>query len=164
MAARVSEDVVRLAIGLISVGFVAMTLARERRVVAEPRSGEGRAGPVLGDRVGILASFVSHSGGPPFLVYAMPQRLTAPAFAGTSALFFAAVNLMKLPPYLMLGQFTRENLTASLALLPLATASTIAGVYIVRRVSTARFYKFVLVITFALGVKLVYDAARGLWG
>ena len=56
-----------------------------------------------------FASFVSHAGGPPFLVYALPQRLASPVFAGTSVLFFALVNLMKLPPYLLLGQFTRRT-------------------------------------------------------
>ena len=110
-----------------------------------------------------FTSFVSHAGGPPFLVYTMPQKLDAKVFAGTSVLFFAAVNLMKIPPYLLLGQFTRENLTASLSLLPLAIVSTLAGVWVVRRipadVSTIRAG-----VTFGLGVKLVYDAVRALMG
>ena len=83
-------------------------------------------------------------------------------FAGTSVLFFAAVNLMKVPPYLMLGQFTSANLTASLVLLPLAIVSTLAGVWIVRRVPAERFYNIVLWVTFGLGVKLIYDAGRAL--
>jgi uncharacterized protein len=71
---------------------------------------------------------------------------------------------MKVPPYLLLGQFTRTNLTASLMLLPLAIASTLAGVWVVRRVPPEKFYRIVLAVTFGLGVKLIYDAARALWG
>jgi uncharacterized membrane protein YfcA len=111
-----------------------------------------------------FASFVSHSGGPPFLIYVMPQRLPTAAFAGTSALFFAAVNLMKVLPYLWLGQFTRAGLGVSLTLLPLAVAATLAGVWIVRRVPQEKFYAVVLVATFGLGLMLLWDAGRALAG
>jgi uncharacterized protein len=163
MAARVSEDVVRLAIGIVSVGFVVLTLIRDRLQAAQAQEAKVAPGLFWGALSG-FASFVSHAGGPPFLVYTMPQRLASPVFAGTSVLFFAAVNLMKVPPYLLLGQFTRTNLTASLMLLPLAIASTLAGVWVVRRVPADKFYNIVLAVTFGLGVKLIYDAARALWG
>ena len=88
MAARVSEDVVRLAIGIISVGFVALTLIRDRQLAAAPREAKVAPGLFWGALSG-FASFVSHAGGPPFLVYTMPQRLASPVFAGTSVLFFA---------------------------------------------------------------------------
>ena len=163
MAARVSEDWVRLAIGVISIGFVVLTLVRDRLGAAQARAARVAPGLFWGAVAG-FASFVSHAGGPPFLVYTLPQRLAAPVFAGTSVLFFAAVNLMKVPPYLMLGQFSRANLTASLLLLPLAVVSTLGGVWVVRRIAPEKFYKVVLAATFGLGLKLVYDAARGLSG
>jgi uncharacterized membrane protein YfcA len=162
-AARVSEDVVKLALGVISLGFVAITVIRDRWLAAKPTTAEVAPGLFWGALAG-FASFVSHSGGPPFLVYTMPQRLSAPVFAGTSVLFFALVNLMKVPPYLLLGQFSRANLLTSLTLLPLAIVSTLAGVWIVRRVSTEKFYAAVLVLTLGLGCKLTYDAVRALYG
>ena len=60
-----------------------------------------------------FTSFISHAGAPPFQVYVMPQQLKPRVFAGTATMFFAAVNLIKLPPYVLLGQFSRENLTVS---------------------------------------------------
>ena len=126
IAAQVSEDVVKLALGVISIGFVGLRVIRDRWLAAEPTRADVAPGLFWGALSG-FASFVSHSGGPPFLVYTLPQRLSTPAFAGTSVLFFALVNLMKLPPYLWLGEFTRANLMASLTLLPLAVASTLAG-------------------------------------
>ena len=72
----------------------------------------------------------------------MPQRLPSPVFAGTAVLFFALVNLMKLPPYLELGPVHREPIyLTSLTLLPLAVVSTLAGVWIVRRVPAEKFYR-----------------------
>jgi uncharacterized membrane protein YfcA len=161
LAARVSEDIVKLAIGVISIGFVVITLVRDRWLAAKPKRAEVAPGLFWGALSG-FASFVSHAGGPPFLVYAMPQRLSTPVFAGTSVMFFALVNLMKLPPYFWLGQFSRANLLVSLSLLPLAVVSTLAGVWVIRRVAAEKFYGAVLVVTFGLGLKLVYDAARAL--
>lgn len=160
-AASVSEDVVRLAIGLVSVGFVALTLARNRGGEAPPVAASVAPGLFWGAVSG-FASFVSHAGGPPYLVYALPQKLPKALFAGTSVLFFALVNLMKVPPYLWLGQFTRDNLWASLTLLPLAVLSTLLGVWVIRRIPAEKFYNLVMVVTFALGLKLIYDGARGL--
>ena len=65
---------------------------------------------------------------------------------------------MKVPAYLALGQFTRENLLASAKLMPVAIASTVAGVWLVRRVSAARFYTIVYVLMVLLGLKLVQQA------
>ena len=41
----------------------------------------------------------------------MPQYLKPRVFAGTGTMFFAAVNLFKIPPYFLLGQFSRQNLS-----------------------------------------------------
>ena len=47
-------------------------------------------------------------------------------------------------------------------LLPLAIASTWAGVWLVRRVPAEGFYKVIYVLLVAVGGKLVFDGARGL--
>jgi uncharacterized membrane protein YfcA len=161
LAAEVSEAMVRLAVGLISVGFVLFMIARDRFVSKEPVAAKVAPGLLWGAVAG-FTSMVSHAGAPPFMVYVMPQRLSPRAFAGTSAIFFAVVNLLKAPPYFMLGQFSRENLLASAALLPVAVLSTFAGVWLVRRVSAERFYAAVLALTLLVGLKLTYDAARDL--
>jgi uncharacterized membrane protein YfcA len=119
------------------------------------------SGLLWGSLVG-FASFISHSGAPPFLVYVMPQYLKPRVFAGTATMFFAAVNLLKIPPYFMLGQFNRGNLLVSGGLIPVAVLSTFAGGWLVRHVSPDRFYAIILALTFLIGVKLTYDAIRGL--
>jgi uncharacterized membrane protein YfcA len=77
---------------------------------------------------------------------------------GTTAIFFAATNWLKVPAYWALGQFSRENMLAAATLLPVAIASTFAGVWLVRRVSPARFYTAIYALMILVGIKLAWDA------
>ena len=161
VAARVSDDAVRLAIGVISIVFVLYMLIRDRLGRAPVEKPGVPSGVLWGSLAG-FTSFISHSGSPPFQVYVMPQYLKPPVFAGTATMFFAAVNLLKVPPYFLLGQFNRDNLFVSAGLIPVAILSTFGGVWLTRRVSADRFYAIILALTFLIGVKLIYDAVRAL--
>jgi uncharacterized membrane protein YfcA len=161
LAARVSDDAVRLAIGLISIVFVVYMLIRDR-LGRSPIDRPGVPSGMLWGSLSGFTSFVSHAGAPPFQVYVMPQYLKPRVFAGTATLFFAAVNLLKVPPYFLLGQFSRDNLIVSAGLIPIALLSTFAGVWVVRRVSPDRFYGVILALTLAIGVQLTYEAIRAL--
>ena len=63
-------------------------------------------------------------------------------FTGTSVIFFAITNAMKLVPYFALGQFDATNLTASAVLMPVAPLATLAGAWLVRRMRPEIFYPF----------------------
>lgn len=162
-AARMPDAAVALVLGLISIVFAL------RRFLAR-RSGSGSM-PVaapnhpVGWFWGAVAGFtsmVAHAGGPPFQIYVIPQQLPRDIFVGTGVMFFALVNLSKIPPYLALGQFTRDNLLTSMVMFPLAAASTWAGVWLVRRVSGERFYDIIYVLLLLLGGKLVFDGMHWL--
>ena len=160
VAAYVSEASVRIAVGLLGVGFALYRLALGNRAVA---SVPGRlAGHFWGWVCGFV-SFIAHAGGPPFQVFTLPQRLQRDIFVGTGAVFFAIVNLVKVPPYIALGQFTRENLATSAALFPVAIVSTMLGVMLVRRVRGDRFYTIVYVLLIGVGAKLIYDGVTDLF-
>jgi uncharacterized membrane protein YfcA len=159
LAAHVSESAVRFVVGAISLGFVVFMLIRDRLPDRDPLPATLLPGTFWGATSG-FTSFISHAGGPPFLVYVMPQKLPPRVFAGTSVIFFALVNLLKLPPYFFLNQFSHENLIASLALLPLGIVATYGGVWLTKRVPAERFYSAILVLSFVVGVKLVFDSLR----
>jgi uncharacterized protein len=166
LAARVSDDAVRLAMGVMSILFVLYMLIRDRLGRGRVERPGVPSGVLWGSLAG-FTSFICHSGAPPFQVYVMPQYLKPRVFAGTATMFFAAVNLLKIPPYFLLGQFSRENLAVSAGLIPVAVISTFAGVWfagvwLVRRAPAERFYAIVLALTFLIGVKLTYDAVRAL--
>jgi uncharacterized protein len=166
LAAFVKPGAVELAIGVISIAFAVQRLCIERRgaPAIEPRA-EGL--PWRGILAGVAAGFtsqISHAGGPPFQMYVLPKRLERDTFIGTSSLFFAAVNWMKVPAYFALGQFTRQSLSTAAVLLPLAIGSTWAGVWLVRRVPAERFYRIIYGLLVFVGAKLAWDGAASLIG
>ncbi|HEX5379188.1 MAG TPA: sulfite exporter TauE/SafE family protein [Phenylobacterium sp.] len=166
LAAYVKPAAVELAVGAISVAFAIQRLWVER-ASAPVREAAPEGVPWRGVLAGMAAGFtsqVSHAGGPPFQMYVLPKRLPRDVFIGTSSLFFAAVNWMKVPAYAALGQFTRQAMTTAAVLLPLAIASTYAGVWLVRRVPAQKFYRVIYLLLIAVGGKLAWDGAAGLAG
>ncbi len=105
---------------------------------------------------------IANIGAPPFQIYVTPQRLPRDVFVGTMAIFFAVVNWVKVPPFIALGQFTRETLLTSVVLFPLAIAATWAGVLLVRRVSADHFSRMIYGLMMLIGVKLIWDGIAGL--
>eukprot|EP01039_Chlorochromonas_danica_P021496 gene21496-26511_t len=97
-------------------------------------------------------------------MYVLPKGLPRDVFIGTSAIFFAAVNWMKVPAYFALGQLTPKSLTAGAALLPVALLSTWGGVWLVRRVPGEAFYRIIYGLLIIVGLKLSADGLGGLIG
>jgi uncharacterized membrane protein YfcA len=91
-------------------------------------------------------------------MWVLPQGLSPAALAGTTAVFFAAVNWIKVPAYIALGQFTPDNLLTAAALAPVAILSTMAGVWLVRRVPAEPFYRLVYALMILTGAQLVWRA------
>jgi uncharacterized membrane protein YfcA len=157
-AASVSPRAVMAAVGGISALFGAYRLWAARH----PSLRVAALWPDwIGALFGVASGFTSqiaHAGQPPFQLWVLPRRLPRDLLVGTTALFFAAVNWIKVPAYLALGQFTRANLLVSATLLPLALASTVAGVALVRRVSPERFFTAIYVLMIVVGIALVWEA------
>ena len=157
-AAHVSEGGVLGMVGAISIVFGAFRLWVERgHRIAAPARSPGWVGSLFGVASG-FTSQIAHAGTPPFQIWVLPRRLDRDTLVGTTALFFAATNWLKVPAYWALGQFTRANLIAAASLLPVAILSTLAGVWLVRRVSAERFYDAIYVLMIAVGAKLAWDA------
>ena len=158
-ASLVSEAAIKLVLGVVSIAFGGQRLIVDRGGRA-PRVTHGRiVGFVCGAASG-FTSMIAHAGGPPFQIFVMPQRLPHELFVGTTVVFFAIVNAIKIPPYLMLGHMTAGNLLISATLVPLAIASTWLGIWFVRRASTQGFYTLIYVLMLVVGVKLVWDGVR----
>lgn len=165
LASKVPDAAVALVLGVISMVFAVRRFLGGRGTSGPPPiAALNRPAGWFWGAVAGFTSMVAHAGGPPFQIYVIPQKLPRDIFVGTGVLFFALVNLIKVPPYLALGQFTRENLLTSLAMFPLAIVSTWAGVWLVRRVSGERFYDIVYVLLLLLGGKLVFDGLHWLVG
>jgi len=149
---------VRLLIGLIAVTF---TLNRWFDLAQRLGAKAGKPGPLVGFLSGAtsgLTSTMAHAGGPPLLVYLLPQRMEKTVFVGTSVVFFAIVNYLKLIPYGLLGQLSTNNLGLSLLFAPLAPLGIWLGLRLERRIPEKPFYRLSYAILFATGCKLIYDS------
>ncbi len=158
-ASYVSDDAIRILIGFTALAFVASVWLRMGR--AGPKKSTVLSGLFWGTICG-FTSFASQGGGPPYQVYTLPQQLPKMVFVGTTTIFFAVVNLMKIVPYFMLGQFSARNLATSLALLPIAVLANFAGIWMVKSVPTALFYRITYILLFILGWVLLWQGASHL--
>ncbi|WP_347270868.1 sulfite exporter TauE/SafE family protein [Rhizorhabdus histidinilytica] len=163
-AASLPESWILLALGLISVLFGGQRLWVERGGTPAPARVLPDWAGVLCATVSGLTSQIAHAGAPPYQLWVFPQKLPRDVLVGTTAIFFALMNWIKVPAYVALGQFTPVNLLASAALLPIAILATFAGVRLVRRIDPERFYVMVYGLTMLVGVKLSWDAVSRLAG
>ncbi len=154
-----SEEVLRLLIGAIALGF---TLNHWLKPGPVDRPAPGSmAGQFWGGVAG-FTSFAAHAGGPPIAVYLLPQRLNKTAYHATTVIFFTCVNYVKLIPYFWLGQLNGPNLTISATLAPLSFIGIWAGVRLHTMVTERLFYRIAYILLFASGLKLVWDGGFSL--
>jgi uncharacterized protein len=158
LAASVSVGVVEAAVGLIAISFGLNRLAVEFGQGARLSRRYPNAVGLLWGGISGFTSQVALAGGPPFQIWAMSRKLTRDVFVGTNALFFAAINWFKVPAFFALGSFTGHNATLTSIFLPLAIASTLVGVWLVRRVSPERFVVMINLLMIAVGAKLLWSA------
>lgn len=164
-AAYVSDDIVRLIVGILCILFVidyAIKAAKQKSTDLPPKPHSRPWGTFWGIIAG-FTSFVSHIGAPPFQIYTMPIRLPPASFAGTTIRFFFIINVIKLGPYFALGQFDTTNLATSLLLMPLAPIATLLGVRVVKKMKPETFYPLMYVLMLLAGLKLIYDATSSIF-
>jgi uncharacterized membrane protein YfcA len=161
LAAKLPESGVQISLGVISLVFSVRQLLQ-----TQPLQGGGEgSSTALGVLSGAAAGFTStiaHAGTPPFQIYVTPKNLSRDAYIGTSVIFFASVNLMKLPAFAMLGQINRAHLAYAAIFAPLAVFSSWLGVRLVRRVNVVRFNFIILLILIGVSVLLIAQGAMGL--
>jgi len=158
-AARVSATGVMALVGAISIAFGAYRLWLGRRATPTTRgSAPGWVGALAGAASG-FTSQIAHAGAPPFQLWVLPRRLPRDMLVGTWAVYFAALNWIKVPAFAALGQFSATNVLTAAALLPLAILSTFAGVWLVRRIDGERFYTIIYWLMILVGLILIGEAA-----
>lgn len=158
-ASMVSDRAITFLIGAMGLAFcVNQWLRRQAIAVAQP------AHPLKGWFWGLVAgftSFISHSGGPPFQVYMLPQKLPKAEFAGTATIVFAVINAAKIWPYQNLRPYSAETLWCATGLIPFALVGAVAGAYLTRRIAEVWFYRIVQISLFGVSLKLLTDAMLG---
>lgn len=147
------DRIVRRAIGVILLLMIAVTLWRRRKAAASV------GGRILGATYGTLAGFttmVANAGGPVMSMYFLATRTPVQVFLGTSAWFFAIVNLVKVPFLAGIGLFTPEVLLMDLLLTPLVVIGALVGLKLAKRMPQQLFDRLVIILTIVGAVYLLF--------
>lgn len=164
-ADKLSEDWIRMILGVISIAFVVLQLLPRQSQKENGNNSHSTAGIVAGISAGASAgftSFIAHAGGPPLNMFLLRQKLNRSEFLATAVYFLAAINLFKLPPYIALGQFNQEVLWQGALLIPVALIGVILGKWLQARLPQQVFLNAIYLLLLALGVKLLYSGISAL--
>ena len=163
---RTSEDltdpVLKVGIGAVSLGFVALQGIRAVRggaLVVTPR---WPATALMGTAAG-LTSTIAHAAGPVVAMYMLSLGMPKGRYVASIALVFWTINHAKLPAYLHLGMINFDTLGATVLLLPAIVAGAVGGVLLHRRLGQRQFTAAVYVLLAIAGAGLLYKGLEGLW-
>jgi uncharacterized membrane protein YfcA len=159
-ANMVSDDWIRIIVGTISLVFAVNQITKEL-LKRSSNDHNALAASFWGCFAG-FTSFIAHAGAPPYQAYTVPLKMEKLLFTGTSVVFFASINALKVIPYFFLGQFSAQNLNTSLTLLPIAIIGVLTGVALVKKISQNLFYKATYLFMLVIGLKLIWDGRAAL--
>jgi uncharacterized protein len=155
-------DMIRILVGVLAMYFVGHYLWGLRLLQRAARRAPGSVGGIFWGAMAGYTSYIAHAGGPPVSIYLLPQQLPKITLVGTTVLFFAIINLIKLVPYVWLGQLNTATLMTSLILLPLAPIGVKIGVYLLHRVPERWFYWTCYGFLLMAGIKLFVEGVLNL--
>ena len=150
-----NERVLQVGLGILSMIFIAFQVGRAMITgILEKRRPHAIEGVLVGAISGFTSTIV-HAGGPPVAIYLLPQKLKRDLFVGTTVVFFAALNQIKLIPYIGLNLLRMEHVMTILFLAPVCFIGVRLGVYLNKRFSELWFNRVVYSVLFLTGVQLL---------
>ncbi len=153
--AKINPDMLRVAIGVMAIGFVVRYAWQRRK--PEAFKANAKWGTVLvASAVSGFAGFVAHAGGPPIKGTLLKMGLDKSAFVGTNAVFFFTLNLAKGLGYAALGLFSPGTLVASLSLAPFLFLGVGLGFALHNRIPQKTFGVLAHALLAIAGVNLLF--------
>lgn len=153
LLANLPDDVLRRILGGFVLLFVAYKLFGDRltKLEYQPRDWHGYAAGLIAG----TGSAVANVGGPPFTIYLLMQKLSAVTFVGTTTLYFALINLIKLPPLIVAGLMDWHVILSNLWVLPLLPIGVWIGGKVIKRINQRSFEILMLVVLTITGLYLL---------
>lgn len=136
-------------IGVILLVVIAVTLWRRRRGshdADQPPAG-GRVMAASYGAMGGFTTMVANAGGPVMSMYFLAMRFPMREFLGTTAYFFAGINLAKVPFSVGLGILTPHTLLIDLFLIPAVVVGAGLGKLLLGRLNQRVFDAAVVIVT-----------------
>jgi uncharacterized membrane protein YfcA len=152
-----SDEALRFVLGVFTLIAVVYRFASEfiKALTYSPRPWHGYlAGWASG-----FGSALANAGAPPFTAYLLLQPGVTPVtFVGTTTLFFAIVNLIKLPGFITSGALDVQQLLSIAWVAPIIPLGVWIGRKIIERINAKVFEYIMLVLLLILSLYLIVSA------
>lgn len=150
----ITPDVaLRRFIGIITLLYVAYRLAGVWLQALEYDPPDW-VGMIAGFTAGITSS-MAQAGAPPFQAYLLLKHLEPTVFVATFTLYFAVINVVKVPLYIQIGTLRWEPFLQVIGAVVMIPFGVWLGRYFVKHVSVRVFTAVILVMLFVTGVALL---------
>ncbi|MDG2187674.1 MAG: sulfite exporter TauE/SafE family protein [Hyphomicrobiales bacterium] len=154
LVSQINPNWIRVIIGFIAISFT-ISYWRSKNET-KPKGHSLSRGTIWGGITG-FTSFVTLTGAPPYQMYLLPLRLEQKTYAGTFMIFFWMNNILKIVPFMMLGQMNKSTLITSSILFPISLIFAFIGIWIVKKLPTKIFYEIIYILLFLVSIKLIID-------
>jgi uncharacterized membrane protein YfcA len=152
---------IEIVMAVVTLTFAVLWFRGGAAVAVRPRSPV--AALMAGGASGVT-TMVAHSGGPPLAMYLLPLGLSKQIYAGTTSLFFTVGNLIKVGPWLVIGQPSWTLFIMMLLGLPVVVAAVWTGWQLHQRLDQVQLYRACYALLFVTALKLLWDGASGYLG
>jgi uncharacterized protein len=149
-------NAMQVLIGAIVVLLSLAQLYRSSRPASESNAEVPRwLSPLTGLGAG-FTTMIANAAGPLMVIYLLAMKLPKFVFVGTTAWFFLALNLFKVPFSYALGLFSFTSLALSLPLAPFAILGALVGRPLVSRIDQRTFELSAVVLSLLAGLRLLF--------
>ncbi len=154
----VSDKALKLLIGLLGILFVVYFAAKKWILnhihASTPSWGKGS---LFGFGAGVTST-LAHAAGPVVQMYLLPQHLDKKKFAGTGCAFFWMLNLMKVPPFAMMGRIQPEGLKLGAVLLPVIPLGVALGWWLTHKTEQKHYTALIYAVLLITSVTLIFKS------
>jgi len=159
----VPDKGIKIAIGIVGLGFV-LYQAAKKWILKRVMTGKTVPGLLKGSAYGFaggLVSTLAHASGPIMQMYLLPQGLSKMVFAGTTAVYFFILNILKMAPFIILGRIETTNLLLGACMLPLIPAGVALGYFLIKVMKEEHYTGLIYTILFFTSITLIVKSVTG---
>ncbi len=151
--ANISASLLGRGLALLIFLFVAYRVFENRLKQKIHYQDHSFYGVLAGTAAGFMSS-IGHAGGPPVSMYLLMKNLQPAVFVATTAIFFTALNWIKMPFYISAGLINIRDLLGLWFLLPFVPLGVWAGKLLIDWIDKMLFEKIITIILFGTAIIL----------
>jgi len=151
----INENIIKLILGFIVLIFAIYSLLKPK---IHQLKGE-KYSWIFGFIAGILGG-AYNTNGPPIVIYSSLKKWKPQNFRATLQGYFFTTGIMVIVGHGVAGNFTSQVLSFFAYCLPVVIVALVVGAHLNKIIPIHRFYKFIYIILFILGLILVFNAIK----